>query len=106
MAKIAPNTRRSDVRNRLLRNAKLAPRNTMPSATRVRGTNRVSVIDANASGNPVHSTTRAKINHTWLASHTGPIEWSMTVRGRAPRAAPPAIRSQKPAPKSAPPNTA
>ena len=106
MAKIAPNTRRSDVRNRVLRKAKLAPRSTIPSATSVSGTNSVSVIDANASGNPVHSTTRAKINQTWLASHTGPIEWSMSARGRSPRSAPPATRSQKPAPKSAPPNTA
>ena len=47
-----------------------------------------------------------KINQTWLASHTGPIECSMTARGRAPRWAPPAVRSQNPAPKSAPPNTA
>ena len=62
------------MRNRVLRNAKLAPRSTMPSATRVRGTKTVSVIEANASGNPVHSTTSAKISHTWLASHTGPTE--------------------------------
>ena len=41
----------------------------------------MSVIEANASGNPVHSTTRAKISHTWLASHTGPTEWSMTRPG-------------------------
>ena len=47
-----------------------------------------------------------KINHTWFASHTGPIEWSMTSRGRFPRCAPPAVRSQKPAPKSAPPKIA
>ena len=47
-----------------------------------------------------------KTSQTWLASHTGPIEWSITSRGRSPRSAPPATRSQKPAPKSAPPNTA
>ena len=47
-----------------------------------------------------------KISHTWLASHTGPIEWSITSRGRSPRSAPPATRSQNPAPKSAPPKTA
>ena len=57
-----------------LRNAKLEPRSTMPSAASESGTNSVSVIDANASENPVHSTTRQKISHTWLASHTGPIE--------------------------------
>ena len=37
----------------------------------------MSVIDSKASGNAVHSTTREKINHTWLASHTGPMEWSI-----------------------------
>ena len=26
-----------------------------------------------------------KISQTWLASHTGPIEWSITSRGRSPR---------------------
>ena len=105
-AKIAPNARRSDVRKRLLRNAKLAPRSTIPSAASVRGTKSVSVIDAKASGNAVHSTTSAKISHTWLASHTGPMEWSMSAAGRSPRSAPPATRSQNPAPKSAPPKTA
>ena len=105
-AKIAPSARRSDVRKRLLRNAKLAPRNTIPRATRVRGTKSVSVIDSKASGNAVQSTTSAKINHTWLASHTGPMEWSMSARGRSPLSAPPATRSQNPAPKSAPARTA
>ncbi len=61
-----------------MRNAKLDPRSTMPSAASVKGTNKVSVIDANASENAVHSTTSVKISQTWLASHTGPIEWSMT----------------------------
>ena len=42
------------------------------------------------------------MSQTWLASHTGPIEWSITSRGRFPRSAPPATRSQNPAPKSAP----
>ena len=78
----------------------------MPRAARVSGTNSVSVIDANASGKPVQSTTSVKMSQTWLASHTGPIEWAMTARGRSPASAPPATRSQKPAPKSAPPNTA
>ena len=105
-ANAAPKLRSLDVRVTSLRNAKLEPRNTMPSAASDSGTNSVSVIDANASGKPVHSTTRQKISQTWLASHTGPIEWAMTARGRAPRSAPPAMRSQNPAPKSAPPNTA
>ena len=39
-------------------------------------------------------------------SHTGPIDRSITSRGRRPRAAPPASRSQMPAPKSAPPKMA
>ena len=89
-----------------MRNAKLEPRSTMPSAASVSGTNKVSVIDANASENAVHSTTRQKISQTWFASQTGPIEWSMSARGRSPRSAPPAMRSQNPAPKSAPPKTA
>jgi hypothetical protein len=105
-AKAAPKLRRSRVRNTVLRKAKLEPRRTMPRAARPRGTNTVSVIEAYASGNPVHSTTKMKINQTWLASQTGAIEWSITSRGRSPRRAPPATRSQKPAPKSAPPNTA
>ena len=96
----------STCRETSLRNAKLDPRNTIPSAASASGTNSVSVIDANASGNPVHNTTRQKISQTWLASHTGPIECAMTARGRAPRSAPPAMRSQNPAPKSAPPNSA
>ena len=94
------------MRNTALRKAKLAPRSTMPNAARERGTNIVRVIDAYASGKQVHKTTKTKINHTWFASHTGPIEWSMTSRGCFPRSAPPAVRSQKPAPKSAPPMTA
>ncbi len=45
-AKAAPKLRRSRVRNTDLRNAKDAPRSTMPKAARVSGTNRVSVIEA------------------------------------------------------------
>ena len=63
-------------------------------------------IAANAVGNAVHSTTSTKISQTWFASQTGPIEWSTSARGRAPRSAPPAVRSQNPVPKSAPPNRA
>src|SRR5262249_30585515 len=44
--------------------------------------------------------------HTWLASHTGPMDSSTKALGARPCPAPPAVRSQKPAPKSAPPNTA
>jgi hypothetical protein len=78
----------------------------MPRAAMVRGTNSVRVIEAYASENEVHKTTKLKISQTWLASQTGPMERSMTARGRRPRSAPPAVRSQNPAPKSAPPKTA
>src|SRR6185369_6056563 len=105
-ANAAPKLRFELVFVTVLRNANPAPRSTIPSAAIVSGTNTVSVIDAYASGKHVHRTTHVKISHTWLASHTGPIACSITDRGRAPRSAPPAIRSQKPAPKSAPPNTA
>ena len=50
-ANAAPKLRRSRVRNTALRNAKLDPRSTIPSAASVSGTNSVSVIDANASEN-------------------------------------------------------
>ena len=46
------------------------------------------------------------MSQTWLASQTGPMLWSMSVRRGAPRRAPPAVRSWKPDPKSAPPSTA
>ncbi len=105
-AKAAPKLRRSLVRNTALRNAKLAPRRTIPKAASVSGTKRVSVIEAYAVGKQVHSTTNTKINQTWFASHTGAMEWSITSRGRSPRSAPPATRSQNPAPKSAPPKIA
>ena len=51
-------------------------------------------------------TTSTKISQTWLASQTGPMARSMSARGRLPAPAPPAVRSQKPAPKSAPPSSA
>src|SRR5262245_43870645 len=106
VANATPKLRWLETRVTSLRNAKLAPRRTMPSAARLSGTNNVRVIDANASEKPVHSTTSTKISQTWLASHTGPIAWLTTVRGRAPARVPPATRSQNPAPKSAPPNSA
>ena len=69
----------------------------------VSGTNIVSQIDSYAVGKAVQVTTKMKISQTWLASHTGPIERSMSPRGAAPRSGPPAARSHRPAPKSAPP---
>src|SRR5262245_52672414 len=105
-ANAAPKFRFELVLVTVLRNANPDPRSTIPNAAIVSGTNTVSVIDAYASGKHVHRTTNVKISQTWLASHPGQIACSITARGRAPRCAPPAIRSQNPAPKSAPPNTA
>jgi hypothetical protein len=65
----------------------------------------VEVIDPNASGKAVHNMTSTKISQTWLASHTGDIARLIIARTGAPRSAPPAVRSQKPAPKSAPPSS-
>src|SRR3954453_237212 len=105
-ANAAPKLRWLDVRVTSLRKANADPRNTMPSAAIDSGTKSVSVIEANASEKAVQSTTRQKMSQTWFASHTGPIEWVITDRGVRPRSAPPAVRSQNPAPKSAPPNSA
>jgi hypothetical protein len=105
-ANAAPKMRRKLRVTTALRKAKLAPRNTMPSAAIASGTNMVSVIDWYTAGNAVQVRTKMKISHTWLASHTGPIERSTRPLGAAPCSAPPAVRSQKPAPKSAPPNSA
>ena len=88
------------------RKANAAPRRTIPSAASVSGTNSVDMIAANAGGNAVQRITRSKISQVWFASQTGPIASAMSARGAAPRLAPPAARSQKPAPKSAPPKTA
>ncbi len=106
IANAAPKFRWLDAIVTSLRKAKLEPRRTMPNAARDSGTKSVSVIDANVLENAVHRTTSTKISQTWLASHTGPIECWITARGRAPCAALPAVRSQKPAPKSAPANNA
>ena len=83
-----------------------APRSTIPSAARLSGMKSVEKIASNAVENAVQSTTSTKISQTWLASQTGPIAQSISSRARRPRSPPPATRLQKPAPKSAPPNTA
>ncbi len=65
------------------------------------------MIAPKASGNAVQRTTRMKISQTWLASQTGVSERWIRARGAAPlRSSKPASRSQKPPPKSAPPNSA
>src|SRR4051795_7536204 len=56
-AKAAPKLRWSRVRRTALRNAKLAPRSTMPSAASVSGTKRVRPIEPYASGKHVQRTT-------------------------------------------------
>ena len=89
-----------------LRSAKPEPRRMMPTAARVSGMYRVDMIEANAGGKQVHSTTRTKMSQTWLVSQTGPMDCSMSTRWGRPRSGPPASRSQNPPPKSAPPSTA
>ena len=70
----------------------------MPAAASDIGRISVDMIEANACGKAVQSTTSAKISQTLFASQTGAIAWSISARGRAPRRAPPAVKSQKPAP--------
>ena len=106
IAKAAPAARRPRSVLATLRKAKPEPRSTMPSAASASGMNSVDITDEKAMPKAVQETTRTKISQTWLASQTGPIECSISARGRSPRLSPPATRSQKPAPKSAPPNSA
>ena len=56
-AKITPNSRAWRRVAEYLRNAKLAPRSTMPSSARSNGTTSVDIVAANDSGNPVHQIT-------------------------------------------------
>ena len=88
------------------RNAYDEPRRMMPNAARNSGTYMVLITDAKASGNDVHMTTSVKMSHTWLASHTGPIDECSSARMRSARRPRPAMRSHAPVPKSAPPSTA
>jgi hypothetical protein len=105
-ANSAPSTRASRIVPACPRSANAAPRKMIPSAARKSGTESVEKIEPNATGNAVQTTTRTKISHTWLASQTGLIACWTIPRTRPPRRAPPAVRSQKPAPKSADPSTA
>src|ERR1700682_2113170 len=57
-AKIAPNNLACVNVAAYLRNAKLAPRNTIPTSASHNGMNRVVVAAAKAAGNPVHQITR------------------------------------------------
>ena len=105
-ANTAPSTRASLIVAAWPRSANAIPRKITPSAARNSGIESVDMSDPNATGNAVQTITSTKISHTWLASHTGLIERWIMPRTRPPRSAPPAVRSQKPAPKSALPNTA
>ena len=106
IAKTAPAARRPESPAATGRKAKAAPRRTIPRAASVSGTKRVDMIAAKAGGKAVQRMTRSKMSQVWFASQTGPIASAMSARGAAPRGDPPATRSQKPAPKSAPPKTA
>src|SRR4051812_1606861 len=57
-AKIAPNNRACAIVAEYLRNAKLAPRNTIPANASIIGMNSVVIAAANALGKPVHQITR------------------------------------------------
>jgi hypothetical protein len=92
-AKIAPYNLAWDSVPEYLRNAKLAPLNTIPARARISGMKSVVVAAANVRGKPVHHMTRMYINQTWLASHTGPMLWSTSSRISAPRSALPAVKS-------------
>jgi hypothetical protein len=101
-----PSTRASRIVAASPRSAKAVPRKMIPATAMKSGTYRVDMSEPKASGKAVHSTTSTKISQTWLASHTGAIERWTIPRTGPPRSAPPAVRSQKPAPKSAPANAA
>ena len=105
-ANTAPSTRASAIVAAWPRRANAVPRAMMPRAARKSGRARLAKIAPKATGNAVHAITSTKISHTWFASHTGLIECCTSPRMRPPRRSPPAVRSQNPAPKSAPPNTA
>jgi hypothetical protein len=105
-ANSAPRPRASLIVAACPRSANAAPRKMIPSAARKSGIESVEKIEPNATGNAVHTITSTKISQTWLASHTGLIERSIMARTPPPRSVPPAVRSQKPAPKSALPSTA
>jgi hypothetical protein len=79
-AKLAPKMRFSQRASVTLRKANAAPRMITPNAARVSGMMSVDITDANASGNPVQSTTTTKISQTWLASQIGPMECSIRLR--------------------------
>ena len=105
-AKVAPRPRCRPGWLTSFRKAKPAPRSTIPSRASHSGSAAAVITAANACGKAVQNTTSAKTSQTWLASHTGVIDSSISRRGARPRRSPPASRSHRPPPKSAPPSTA
>ncbi len=57
------------------RSAYAAPRRITPTRAMNRGMASVDATEPRNTGYAVHVTVITKINHTWLASHTGPIAW-------------------------------
>jgi hypothetical protein len=104
-AKTAPSVRASRIVAACPRSTNAVPRKMMPSAAMKRGIVSVDISEPKATGKAVQTITSTKMSQTWLASHTGLMERWTIPRMRPPREAPPAVRSQKPAPKSAPPST-
>ena len=70
-AKVAPVNCRTRIRWAVCRKANPTPRSTIPSRERLSGTNSAVMMAANAGGYAVHSSTRMKTSHTWLASRPG-----------------------------------
>ena len=105
-ANVAPSARASPMVAASPRRANALPRKMIPTAIANRGMASVDMTAANATGKAVQKITSTKISHTWLASHTGPIERLTSARSPSPRRAPPAVRSHRPVPRSAPPSTA
>ena len=83
--------------NTALRNAKLEPRSTMPSAASVSGTNSVSVIDANASENagPQHDEAEDQPDVVRFPHRADRVVDDARAAA-APRSAPPAIEVPEP----------
>ena len=63
-ANAAPKMRRSHSSLSALRNANAEPRKMMPSAAAVSGMYNVDAMAAKTAGNPVHTTTSAKMSQT------------------------------------------
>jgi hypothetical protein len=76
-----------------LRNAKLAPRKTIPAKASMSGMNSVVIAAAKAVGKAVRHVNSTKISHTLLAAHAGALPWSTSFRVSVPRTPPPTVRT-------------